>query len=217
MGAAIVPHGGNTGLVGGQVPDATGTEIVVSLARMDKVRAIDPDGDTLVIEAGATLAQARRAAEQVGRLFPLSLASEETCTIGGNLATNAGGLAVLAYGSARDLVLGLEVVLADGRIWNGLRTLRKDNTGYDLKHVFTGSEGTLGIITAAALKLFSPRRSVSTALAGVHTPEAALALFRRARAEAGPDVTAAELIPAFGMQLATEKLGHPMPIWPAPR
>jgi FAD/FMN-containing dehydrogenase len=210
--AAIVPQGGNTGLVGGGVPDATGTEIVLSLTRMDKVRAVDPDGNTLIIEAGATLAQARRAAEDVQRLFPLSLASEETCTIGGNLATNAGGLAVLAYGSARDLVLGLEVVLADGQVWNGLRTLRKDNTGYDLKHIFTGSEGTLGIITAAALKLFAPPRAIATALTGVSTPDAALALFRRARAEAGADVTAAEIIPAFGMKLATQTLKRTMPL-----
>lgn len=208
----IVPFGGNTGLVGGQTPEDLDDALVISLIRMDKVRAVDPDGNTLTIEAGATLAAARRAAEGVDRLFPLSLASEASCTIGGNLATNAGGLAVLAYGSARDLVLGLEVVLADGRVWNGLRTLRKDNTGYDLKHIFTGSEGTLGIITAAALKLFSKPRSVATVLAGVPTPDAALAFFRRARAEAGPDVTAAEIIPAFGMQLAAEKLGRKLPL-----
>jgi FAD/FMN-containing dehydrogenase len=212
LGMPIVPYGGNTGLVGGQTPDGVDNAIVLSLTRMDKVRAVDPDGNTLIIEAGATLASARRAAEGVDRLFPLSLASEETCTIGGNLATNAGGLAVLAYGSARDLVLGLEVVLADGRIWNGLRTLRKDNTGYDLKHIFTGSEGTLGIITAAALKLFARPRSIATAMVGVASPEAALAFFRTARAEAGPDVTAAELIPAFGMRLAAEKLGRAAPL-----
>ncbi len=208
----VIPFGGNTGLVGGQTPDGVHNALVISLARMDKVRAIDADGNTLIIEAGATLAAARRAAASVDRLFPLSLASEETCTIGGNLATNAGGLAVLAYGSARDLVLGLEVVLADGRVWNGLRTLRKDNTGYDLKHLFTGSEGTLGIITAAALKLFARPRSVATALVGVPTPDAALGFFRRARAEAGPDVTAAEIIPAFGMRLAAQKLGRPLPL-----
>lgn len=211
-GMPIVPFGGNTGLVGGQTPEGLDNALVISLSRMDKVRAVDPDGNTLTIEAGATLAAARRAAEGVDRLFPLSLASEEACTIGGNLATNAGGLAVLAYGSARDLVLGLEVVLADGRVWNGLRTLRKDNTGYDLKHLFTGSEGTLGIITAAALKLFARPRSVATVLAGVPSPDAALAFFRRARTEAGPDVTAAEIIPAFGMQLAAKKLGRPSPL-----
>jgi FAD/FMN-containing dehydrogenase len=211
-GMPVVPYGGNTGLVGGQTPEGLDNALVISLARMDKVRALDPDGNTLVIDAGATLATARRAAESVDRLFPLSLASEESCTIGGNLATNAGGLAVLAYGSARDLVLGLEVVLADGRIWNGLRTLRKDNTGYDLKHLFTGSEGTLGIITGAALKLFARPRSVATCLVGVPTPEAALAVFRRARAEAGPEVTAAEFLPSFGMELAAQKLGVPRPL-----
>ncbi len=211
-GTPVVPQGGNTGLVGGQIPDGTPPAIVLSLTRMNRVLTVDPDGNTLTVEAGATLADVRRAAESVDRLFPLSLAPEETCTIGGNLATNAGGLAVLAYGSARDLVLGLEVVLADGRIWNGLRTLRKDNTGYDLKHIFTGSEGTLGIITAAALKLFARPRSVATALAGVPTPEAALALFRRARAEAGPDVTSAEIVPLFGMRMAAEKLGLGLPL-----
>ena len=211
-GTPVVPQGGNTGLVGGQIPDGTPPAIVLSLTRMNRVLTVDPDGNTLTVEAGATLADVRRAAESVDRLFPLSLAPEETCTIGGNLATNAGGLAVLAYGSARDLVLGLEVVLADGRIWNGLRTLRKDNTGYDLKHIFTGSEGTLGIITAAALKLFARPRSVATALAGVPTPEAALALFRRARAEAGPDVTSAEILPLLGMKLAAEKLGLGLPL-----
>jgi FAD/FMN-containing dehydrogenase len=208
----IVPQGGNTGLVGGQIPTEAAPALILSLSRLNKVRALDADGNTLVIEAGATLADARRAAESADRLFPLSLASEESCTIGGNLATNAGGLAVLAYGSARDLVLGLEVVLADGRVWNGLRTLRKDNTGYDLKHLFTGSEGTLGIITAAALKLFARPRSIETVLVGVTSPDAALAFYGRARAEAGPDVTAAEIIPAFGMQLAAKKLGRDMPL-----
>jgi FAD/FMN-containing dehydrogenase len=211
-GTPVVPQGGNTGLVGGQTPDGTPPAILLSLTRMNRVLTVDPDGNTLTAEAGTTLADVRRAAEGVDRLFPLSLAPEETCTIGGNLATNAGGLAVLAYGSARDLVLGLEVVLADGRIWNGLRTLRKDNTGYDLKHIFTGSEGTLGIITAAALKLFARPRSVATMLAGVPTPEAALALFRRARAEAGPDVTSAEITPLLGMKLAAEKLGRGLPL-----
>ncbi len=207
----IVPQGGNTGLVGGAVPDESGAEIVLSMTRMNRLRAIDPDGNTMVIEAGATLAEARQAAESVDRFYPLTLAPEKFCTIGGNLASNAGGLNVLAYGSARDFVLGLEVVLADGRIWNGLRTLRKDNTGYDLKHVFTGSEGTLGIITAAALKLFSRPRATATALFGVPTPEHALAVFRRARGEAGPEVTAAEIIPLFGMELAAQKLGRPLP------
>ncbi len=211
-GTPIVPQGGNTGLVGGQTPAGNPPALVLSLTRLNRIRSLDPDGDTMVVEAGATLAEARRAAESIDRLYPLTLAPEEFCTIGGTLATNAGGLNVLAYGSARDFVLGLEVVLSNGQVWNGLRTLRKDNTGYDLKHIFTGSEGTLGIITAAALKLYPRPRSVATLLAGVPDPEAALALFRRARTEAGPDVTAAEIIPAFGMQLAARQLGRPMPL-----
>ncbi len=211
-GVPIVPQGGNTGLVGGQIPVEQKPALILSLERLNRVRAVDPEGNTLVIEAGATLAEAHRAARKVGRFYPLTLAPEEYCTVGGTLATNAGGLNVLAYGSARDFVLGLEVVLADGRIWNGLRTLRKDNTGYNLKHIFTGSEGTLGIITAAALKLFAEPRSVETALMGVRSPEVALAVFRRTRMEAGPDVTAAEILPAFGMALAAEKLGLGMPL-----
>lgn len=156
-GTVLVPQGGNTGLVGGQIPISEGREIILSLQRLDKVRAVDTDGDTMIVEAGVTLKRAQDAAEAAGRLFPLSLASEGSCTIGGNLSTNAGGTAVLAYGNARELCMGLEVVLPDGRIWNGLRQLRKDNTGYDLKNLFIGAEGTLGIITAAVLKLF-PRR-----------------------------------------------------------
>ncbi|MCX7316291.1 MAG: FAD-binding oxidoreductase, partial [Hyphomicrobiales bacterium] len=143
----IIPQGGNTGLVGGNTPDETGTEIVLSLARLNRIREVDALSDTMTVEAGVTLLRAQEAATEADRLFPLSLASEGTCTIGGNLGTNAGGTAVLAYGNARDLVLGLEMVLADGRILNGLGKLRKDNTGYDLKHLFIGSEGTLGIIT----------------------------------------------------------------------
>ena len=152
-GTAIVPQGGNTGLVGGQIP--FGNEVVVSLERLNRIRSVDPRGNVLIAEAGVTLAGAQKAAEEVGRLFPLSIASEGSCQIGGNLATNAGGLQVLAYGNARAQVLGLEVVLADGRVWNGLRALRKDNTGYDLRDLFIGSEGTLGIITAAVLRLLA--------------------------------------------------------------
>ncbi len=137
-GTRLVPQGGNTGLVGGQIPIAEGREIVLSLQRMDRVRSLDTDSDTMTVEAGLTLQKAQEAAEAAGRLFPLSLASEGSCTIGGNLSTNAGGTAVLAYGNARELCMGLEVVLADGRIWNGLRQLRKDNTGYDLKNLFIG-------------------------------------------------------------------------------
>ena len=154
----IVPQGGNTGLVGGQTPDGGGAEIMLSLRRMNRVREIDPHTDTMIVEAGVTLAEAQAAAQGADRLFPLSLASEGTCTIGGNLSTNAGGVAVLAYGNARDLATGVEVVLADGRIVEALSKLRKDNTGYDLKNLFIGAEGTLGIVTAAALRLFpNPR------------------------------------------------------------
>jgi FAD/FMN-containing dehydrogenase len=146
----VVPQGGNTGLVGGQIPSQTGDQIVLSLARMKKVRDVDSAGGTMIVEAGVTLLEAQNAAEGVGRLFPLSLASEGSAMIGGVLATNAGGTGVLAYGNARHLALGLEAVLADGRIWNGLRRLKKDNTGYDLRDLLVGSEGTLGVITAAA-------------------------------------------------------------------
>ena len=159
-GVPVVPQGGNTGLVGGQTPDGSGTAIVLSLTRIDRIREVDPSSDTMTVEAGLTLLAAQEAADRAGRFFPLSLASEGSCTIGGNLGTNAGGTAVLAYGNARELVLGLEVVLADGRVWNGLGKLRKDNTGYDLKNLFIGSEGTLGVITAAVLKLFPKNRSV---------------------------------------------------------
>ncbi len=151
---AIVPQGGNTGLVGGQIPFESGDEVVLSLSRLTHIRDIDLDGDTMTVEAGVVLANAQSVAASAGRLFPLSLASEGSCQIGGVLATNAGGMAVLAYGSARDLALGLEVVLADGSVWNGLKSLRKDNSGYDLKDLFIGSEGTLGIITAAVLRLY---------------------------------------------------------------
>ncbi|HEX6148956.1 FAD-binding oxidoreductase, partial [Nocardioides sp.] len=153
-GVALVPQGGNTGLAGGAVPDAGGDQLVLSLARLRAVRDVDPVADTLTVEAGVVLADAQRAAADAGRLLPLSLASEGSCTVGGTIATNAGGTAVLRYGMMRDLVLGLEVVLPDGQVWDGLRGLRKDNTGYDLKQVFIGSEGTLGVVTAAVLRLF---------------------------------------------------------------
>jgi FAD/FMN-containing dehydrogenase len=190
----IVPQGGNTGLVGGQVPDASGRAVIVSLSRMNRVRRIDPEADAMIVEAGVILADAQAAAAKADRLFPLSLAAEGSCEIGGNLSTNAGGTAVLAYGNSRDLVLGLEVVLASGEIWNGLRTLRKDNTGYDLRHLFVGAEGTLGIITAAALKLFPKPRGMGTAFVGLRDPDAALALFHRARAKAGHSLTSFEIM-----------------------
>jgi len=198
-GTVLVPQGGNTGLVGGQIPISEGREIILSLQRLDKIRAVDTDGDTMIVEAGVTLKRAQDAAETAGRLFPLSLASEGSCTIGGNLSTNAGGTAVLAYGNARELCMGLEVVLPDGRIWNGLRQLRKDNTGYDLKNLFIGAEGTLGIITAAVLKLFPAPAARATAFLAVPDPAAALELLNAAKAGAGGTLTTFELMPRIGM------------------
>ncbi|MDX3806444.1 FAD-binding oxidoreductase [Bosea thiooxidans] len=217
-GTMLVPQGGNTGLVGGQIPIADGKEVILSLQRLDKVRAVDTDGDTMIVEAGVTLKRAQDAAEAAGRLFPLSLASEGSCTIGGNLSTNAGGTAVLAYGNARELCLGLEVVLPDGRIWNGLRQLRKDNTGYDLKDLFIGAEGTLGIITAAVLKLFPLPAARATAFLAVPDPEAALALLNAAKAGAGGTLTTFELMPRIGLDFvlrhaagARDPLSEPSP------
>ena len=186
-GTALVPQGGNTGLVGGQVPDGTGRAILLSLNRMDRLREVDLASNTMIVEAGMTLAHVQEEADKVDRLFPLSLASEGSCTIGGNLATNAGGTAALAYSNARDLVNGLEVVLADGRVLNNLSKLKKDNTGYDLKHVFIGSEGTLGIITAAVVKLFPRPRSMETAFVGLKHPRAALDLLMLAQRLAGDE------------------------------
>ena len=198
---AIVPQGGNTGLVGGQIPDESGAQIILSLQRLNKVREIDPLTDTMIVEAGVTLANAQAAAEGAGRLFPLSLASEGACTIGGNLSTNAGGIAVIAYGNARDLTTGLEVVLADGRVLNNLSKLRKDNTGYDLRNLFIGAEGTLGIITAAALKLFPLPRSRATAFVGLADPRHALRFLTLARERSGAGITSFELIPRIGIEL----------------
>jgi D-lactate dehydrogenase (cytochrome) len=178
----IVPQGGNTGLVGGQTP--LNGEIVLSLKRLDRIREVDPTSNTMTCEAGVVLARAQEAAAAAGRLFPLSLGAEGSCTIGGNLSTNAGGTGALAYGVARELVLGLEVVLADGRVMRNLRKLKKDNTGYDLRHLFIGAEGTLGIITAAVLKLFPRPRSVETAFIGMASPHAALG-FVQPRQRAG--------------------------------
>jgi FAD/FMN-containing dehydrogenase len=199
-GAAVpvVAQSGNTGLVGGQTP-IVGNEILLSLARLDRVRTVDPEGGTMTVEAGVTLADARAAAERVDRLFPLSLPSEGSCRIGGNLATNAGGTNVLAYGNARALTLGLEVVLADGRIWNGLRALKKDNAGYDLRDLFIGSEGTLGIITAAVLKLVPRPVEQATALVALPRLADALELLASAQAIAGTSLTAFEFIPRIAL------------------
>ena len=196
----IVPQGGNTGLVGGQTP--LDGEIVLSLKRLDRIREVDPTSNTMTCEAGVILARAQAAAAAADRLFPLSLGAEGSCTIGGNLSTNAGGTGALAYGVARELVLGLEVVLADGRVMRNLRKLKKDNTGYDLRHLFIGAEGTLGIITAAVLKLFPRPRSVETAFIGLPSPHAALALLNLANERAGGAVTGFELIPRIALEFA---------------
>jgi FAD/FMN-containing dehydrogenase len=197
-GVPVVPQGGNTGLVGGGVPRGG---IVLSLGRLDRIREIDPVNATITVEAGCILKSVQDAADSAGYLFPLSLASEGSCRIGGNLATNAGGTAVLRYGTMRDLTLGLEVVLADGRIWNGLKGLRKDNTGYDLRDLFIGSEGTLGIITAAVLKLFPKPQARVTAFIGCASAGDALKLFERLRAAAGDQLTAFEYMPPFGLDI----------------
>ncbi len=187
-GTPIVPQGGNTGVTGASQPHPDGTEIILSTSRMNRVRDIDLLNDTMTVEAGCILAEIQNRAAELDRLFPLSLAAEGSCQIGGNLSTNAGGTQVLRYGNARNLVLGLEVVLPDGRVWNGLRGLRKDNTGYDLKHLFMGAEGTLGIITAAVLRLVPRPTDVATAFIAVPDPAAATALLTRARAAVGEQV-----------------------------
>ncbi len=201
----IVPQGGNTGLVGGQVPH--NGEVLLSLKRLDQIREVDATSNTMTCEAGVILARAQEAAAHVDRLFPLSLGAEGSCTIGGNLSTNAGGTGALAYGVARDLVLGLEVVLADGQIWHGLNKLKKDNTGYDLRHLFLGAEGTLGVITAAVLKLYPRPRSVETAFVGVPSPRAAIALLNLVQERTGGAATSFELINALALELALRH-GH---------
>jgi FAD/FMN-containing dehydrogenase len=198
----IVPQGGNTGLVGGGVPPEDGHNIVLALGRMNRIRAIDPVNFTMTVEAGCILAHLHEAAAEVDRLFPLSLGAEGSCQIGGNLSTNAGGIAVLRYGNTRELTLGVEVVLPDGQIWDGLRGLRKDNTGYDLKQLFIGGEGTLGIITAATIKLFPKPRETETAFLALSRVEDVMDLFSRARAATADQLTAFELIPRAGLDLA---------------
>jgi FAD/FMN-containing dehydrogenase len=215
-GTAIVPQGGNTGLCGGATP--TGGEVVIALTRLNRIRAVDADNNSITVEAGCTLHAVQQAAREIDRLFPLSLAAEGSATIGGNLATNAGGVQVLRYGNARELCLGLEVVLADGRIWNGLRALRKDNTGYDLKHLFIGAEGTLGLITAATLKLFPLPRAQATAWVAVPDPAAAVSLLGRLRDAAGDNVTAFEIVGRAGLELVLRHIPNardPLPGKPA--
>ena len=193
-GVAIVPQGGNTGLVGGSVPTGKRREIVLSLARMNRIRALDALNDTITVEAGCVLAEVQRAAADAGRLFALSLAAEGSCQIGGNLSTNAGGVNVLRYGNAREQVLGLEAVLPDGRVWGGLRALRKDNTGYDLKQLFIGAEGTLGVITAAVLRLHPKPSASATAWVEAKDPHAAVALLAHLRKICGDRLSAFELL-----------------------
>jgi FAD/FMN-containing dehydrogenase len=202
----VVPHGGNTGYCGGATPDESGAQIVLALKRLNQVRHIDAANDSMIIEAGCTLAQAHAAAESQDRMFPLTLGSQGTAQIGGNLSTNAGGTAVLRYGMMRDLVLGLEVVLADGRVLRGLKSLRKDNTGYDVKSLFIGAEGTLGIITAASLKLFPISRDTATALVGIESPRRALELLAHLKRAAGDGLTTFELMPRFAVELTVEHI-----------
>jgi len=206
-GTAIVPQSGNTGLSGGATPDAGGGQVILSLSRLNRIRAVDPVNNTLTAEAGCVLASVQQAAEAAGRYFPLSLASEGSCEIGGNLSTNAGGTAVLRYGNMRELTLGLEVVLPSGDIWNGLRALRKDNTGYDLKQLFIGAEGTLGIITAAVLKLFPRPRSSATAVVALNSPRDALQLLGILQSACGERLTAFELFSEACLQLVLKH--HP--------
>lgn len=202
----IVPQTGNTGLVGGQTPSGSGRELIVSLERMNRIRDVDAVANVIVADGGAILADVQKAAENVQRLFPLSLGSEGTCRIGGNLSTNAGGTAVLAYGNMRQLCLGLEVVLPTGEIWNGLRRLKKDNTGYDLRDLFIGAEGTLGIITGAVLKLFPQPIGHQVALVGLSSPADALRLFEKASNLCGTALTGFELMPRIGIEFTTRHI-----------
>ena len=216
----VVPHGGNTSYCGGATPSARGDQVVLSLHRMNRIRSTDAANFSLVAEAGCLLAQVQDAAAGIDRLFPLSLGSEGSCQIGGNLATNAGGLAAVRYGVARDLVLGLEVVLADGRVLDGLSNLRKDNTGYDLRDLFVGAEGTLGVITAASLKLFPVSRTIETAFLAVPDIDAAVRLLGELRGVTGDCVTSFEYLPRIAVDLAlghipgvTDPLGTPYPAY----
>ncbi len=202
-GIGIVPQGGNTGLCGGASPESE-TQIVISLSRLNKIREVDPVNFTMTVEAGVVLQNVQHAAEQVDCLFPVSLGAEGSCQIGGNISTNAGGTGVLRYGNTREQVLGLEVVLPDGRIWDGLTSLRKDNTGYDLKQLFIGGEGTLGIVTAAVLKMYPRARDQQTAFCALKNLRSSLTLLGRARNATGDQVTGFELVPRIGLTLGCE-------------
>jgi FAD/FMN-containing dehydrogenase len=202
----VVPHGGNTGYCGGATPDESGSQIVLSMRRLNKVRQVDAANYSMIVEAGCTLAETHAAAAAQDRLFPLTIGSQGSAQIGGNLSTNAGGTQVLRYGMMRDLVLGLEVVLADGRVIAGLKSLRKDNTGYDLKSLFVGAEGTLGVITAACLKLYPAPGDSATAIAGVESPARALELLTALRGAAGDALTAFELMPRIAVELTVKHI-----------
>ncbi len=213
-GTSIVPQGGNTGLVVGSVPDGSGTQVVLSLTRMNAVRAIDPANLTITVEAGCVLQNLQAAAEKAGFLFPLSLGAEGSCTIGGNLGTNAGGTQVVRYGNTRELCLGLEVVTAQGEVWNGLSGLRKDNTGYDLRNLMIGSEGTLGVITAATLKLYPLPAAQLTAWAAVPSMEAAVQLLGLAHQTLGPGLTGFEVMGQFALSLVDKHYPQlRVPLW----
>jgi FAD/FMN-containing dehydrogenase len=201
-GVPVVPQGGNTGLVGGSIPSADNSEVLISLSRMNRILEIDSLNYTVTVEAGCVLQTLQQAAADVDRLFPLSLGAEGTCQIGGNISANAGGTMTLRYGNTRDLVLGLEVVLPDGQIWNGMRRLRKNNTGYDLKHLFIGAEGTLGFITAAVLKLFPRPKQVETGFLAVRDPDAAIELLASLRSASGDSLSAFELMPRIALDFA---------------
>ena len=214
LGIAVVPQSGNTGLVGGQIPQHG--EIVISVARLNKVRHVDPFGTSMTVEAGLTLQECQDVAEKAGRLFPLALPSQGSCRIGGNLGTNAGGVGVLAYGNTRQQVLGIEVVLADGRVWNGLRALKKDNTGYDLRDLFIGSEGTLGIITAAVLRLLPRPAEMATAMVSLPSIDVALNLLAEAQSRAGSTLTAFEFIPRMMVEIVLKHIKGTRDPFPMP-
>ena len=205
-GICVVPQGGNTGLVGGATPSEAADAVVICLTRMTKIRAIDTGNDTVTVEAGCTLQQVQELAASVDRLFPLSLASEGSCQVGGNISTNAGGMAVLRYGNMRALVLGIEAVLPDGRVWDGLRGLRKDNTGYDLKQLFIGAEGTLGVVTAAVLRLFPALHSHATAWVALDSAAAAIEVLARCRAVCGDTLTSFELMSRSQLDVVYEHM-----------
>ena len=212
-GTPIVPQGGNTGLVGGQTPDTSGRQIVLSLSRLNRIREIDLLSNTVTVEAGVVLQTLQEAADAAGRLFPLSLGSQGSCEIGGNLSSNAGGTGVLAYGNARELCLGVEVVLPTGEVFDDLRKLKKDNTGYDLKNLFVGAEGTLGVITAAVLKLFPKPKGREVAWVATSSPTAALDLFALASERAGGGLTAFELVAEIGIDFVVRHMpGNMRPI-----